>query len=338
MIAEGQPPGAVSHEPAVDAPPASLPDGWVRAEIAAVSACGPVRELNEDRLGWTVIGSPASARSPFGDGRLVRGELVGPGVAVLVADGLGGHANGELASRTAIAMLLRRLSRAVPPGQLAGTLRDGFDAANEAILTGRMDGTTADVVLADPDGLPGPDAADPRPVGRPTASGAQTTLTALTVTGSGSQLAHVGDCRLFRLRDGLLEVFTSDHTQAMELLRMRLIKPDQLARHPGRHLLTRSIGGDIMVRIEARPGDPAIGDTYLLCTDGAWGTADSMEIRAAMEGDLGAGVETLVARSAERGGDDNASVIAMRLLDLGSLPSVPSLPAWRLPWRRGGSS
>ena len=337
MIAEEQPSNAFLS--AVPAPPASLPDGWVRAEIAALSACGPVRELNEDRVGWAVIGSPTSARSPVGNGQLVREELTGPGAAVLIADGLGGHAHGELASRTAIGMMLRRLSRPVPPGQLAGTLREGFDAANEAILLGRLDEATGDVVLVDPGGAPGPDAADPQSIGRPMGSrGAQTTLTALAVTASGSQLAHVGDCRLFRLRDGVLELFTSDHTQASELLRMRLIKPEQLARHPGRHLLTRSVGGDIAVRIETRPGVPEVGDTYLLCTDGAWGSADSMEIRSAMEGDLGDGLGALIVRSAERGGDDNASVIALRILDLARSTAAPGLSAWRLPWRRGGTT
>ncbi len=163
--------------------------------------------------------------------------------------------------------------------------------------------------------------------------GGQTTLTALAITGRSSHIAHVGDSRVYRLRDGLLELLTTDHTQVMELLRLRLVRPEQAARHPGRHLLTRSIGGDILVRTEARAGIPEPGDAFLLCTDGAWSSVSSGEIRAALEGDLAAGVSDLMACSAERGGDDNASVIALRILQLGD-DGRTLRDGWRLPWQR----
>jgi serine/threonine protein phosphatase PrpC len=310
-----------------------LPDGWVRAEFAAISSCGPVREGNEDRLGWTVLGSPAAARSPQGDGGLVHEELVGPGVAFLVADGLGGHSHGELASRTAIRLLLGKLTGPEAIARASQALRDGFMAANEALLVGELDTTTLDIEIAEVGAGPRAKGAG----GHPLVPGGQTTLTALAVTGHNSPLVHVGDCRLFRLRDGLLELLTTDHTQAMELLRMRVIRPDQAAHHPGRHLLTRSIGGDLVLRVEARPLEPAIGDGYLMCSDGLWSAVEATEIRDVLEGDLAEGVARLVELATERGGDDNASVIALRLLDLGGRRGPSVSTAWRLPWRRGAN-
>ena len=305
--------------------PVPLPDGWVRAEFAAMSACGPVRDGNEDRVGWAVLGARESARSPRPDAGVIRMELRGPGIAVIVADGLGGHSHGERASRTALRIVLERLAAPDAVSRAADTLRAGFEEANSALLDGLLDD--------EPDADWTADARSVTPASR--ARGGQTTLTALAITRQATSLAHVGDCRLFRLRDDLLEQLTNDHTQAMELVRMRLIRRDQAAHHPGRHLLTRSIGGDIVLRVEARSGEPAAGDAYLLCSDGLWSAVTSSEVRAAFEGDLAEGMARLVALSAERGDDDNASVIGMRLLELGTAVDAAPRVGLRLPWRRG---
>jgi protein phosphatase len=335
----GPPPTA--HQPQAPVPDGGLPDGWIRAEVAALSACGPVRDQNEDRVGWTVLGDAASVRSP-GTDQAVSAQLEGPGIAIMVADGLGGHSHGELASRTAIGRLLRRMSHpdaVSKPGEL---LRAGFEDANQACLAGD---------LVDPDSFDrDPVNAEPRTArerrldmeaaaqtgrgeGEPGTRGGQTTLTAIALTGRSGSVAHVGDTRLFRLRDGMIELLTNDHTQARELLRMRVIKPEQVLTHPGRHLLTRSIGGDLMVRVDERPSPPALGDAYLLCSDGLWSSITSWEAHNALTGDLAAGVADLVARSAAAGGDDNASVIAMRVTAL-SGGAEPTSPGWRFPWRR----
>ena len=340
----GPPP--TTRQPPAPVPDGSLPDGWIRAELAALSACVPVREENEDRLAWVILGDAASVRSP-GTDEVVAAQLEGPGIAIAIADGLGGHSYGELASRTAIGLLLRRLTRpdaVSKPGEL---LRAGFEDANEACLAGD---------LVDPAGFDrDPLGAEPRTAREqrlaperlareaaagsghgevePTARGGQTTLTAIALTGRSGSVAHVGDTRLFRLRDGIMELLTTDHTQARELVRMRLIKPEQVLTHPGRHLLTRSIGGDLMVRLDERPSPPSVGDAYLLCSDGLWSSITSREAHKALTGDLAAGVAELVSRSAAAGGDDNASVIALRVTALADSPE-PLSPGWRFPWRR----
>lgn len=324
-----------------------LPAGWIRADLAALSACGPVRDQNEDRIGWTVVGEPSSVRSPGSDEGPVTVELRAPGLAVVVADGLGGHNHGELASRTAVGIVLRRLGEPEALEKVGQALRSGFEEANESCLMGRLvdadafdrSPATANPVDDPADGGMGPAAAagaargDPDAL-RPATRGGQTTLTAIALTGGTGNVAHVGDSRLFRLRDGMIELLTNDHTQVRELVRMRVIKPEQALTHPGRHLLTRSIGGDLIVRVDERASAPAVGDVYLLCTDGLWGAITSMEAHAAMAGDLAQGVANLVRRSAEVGGDDNASVIALRVTDLGGRPDLSSPAGWRFPWRR----
>ena len=336
------PTGSIGQASAVGG---DLPDGWIRAELAALSACGPVREQNEDRLGWAVLGDAASIVSPGTDEGPVAAEIAAPGLVVVVADGLGGHSHGELASRTAVGMVLRRLVAPDAGGKAGQVLRSGFEEANEACLVGRLvdpvafdrSPGTANPIDDPAAGTAGVAELDERgrdPGLRASTRGGQTTLTAVALTGRTGNVAHVGDSRIYRLRDGMIELLTNDHTQVRELIRMRVIKPEQALTHPGRHLLTRSIGGDLIVRIEERASAPAVGDVYLLCTDGLWSTITSWEAQTAMSGNLSNGVATLVRRSAEVGGDDNASVIALRVTDLGGRPDLSSPAGWRFPWRR----
>ena len=322
-----------------------LPDGWIQVEVAALSACGPVRDQNEDRVAWAVLGDLSAVRSP-GTDEPVSARLEGPGIAIAVADGLGGHSHGELASRTAIGRLLCRMSHPDATAKPAEQLRAGFEDANQACLAGDLVDPEAfdrDPVGAAPrsarerhralDAVASPGRDAGRAAGESGTRGGQTTLTALALTARTGSLAHVGDTRLFRLRDGMMELLTNDHTQARELVRMRVIKPEQALAHPGRHLLTRSIGGDLLVRVDERSSPPAVGDAYLLCSDGLWSGITSWEALSALSGDLSSGVANLVARSAAAGGDDNASVIALRVTALAGGPE-PAAPGWRLPWRR----
>lgn len=339
MAEPGLPPPP--RHPQAPVPDGGLPDGWIRVELAALSACGPVRDQNEDRLAWAVLGDLASARSPGSD-EPVAARLEGPGVAIVVADGLGGHSHGELASRTAVGRLLRRLSEPAAVAKPGEQLRAGFEDANQACVAGDL--VDADAFDRDPVGAEPRTARERRRAheasaasgddgGAPGRPGGQTTLTALALTGRSGIVAHVGDTRLFRLRDGTIELLTNDHTQARELLRMRVIRPEQVLTHPGRHLLTRSIGGDVMVRVDERPSPPAVGDAYLLCSDGLWSGITSWEAHKALSGDLASGVADLVARAVAAGGDDNASVIALRVAALAGGPD-PAGAGWRFPWRR----
>ena len=316
--------------------PAHAEAAAVRAEVAGLSLTGPVRRRNEDRLGWAVPGDRVWVPGHAGDEWLPKVRLSGPIVVVAIADGLGGHADGDLASRFAITTLLERMAPPGALGRIADVLRGTFEEVNGRLLTGDA---WEDAGTARGSGGPGSDGQGDRRDARQGAEshrrrGSQTTLTAVAITATSAWIAHVGDCRVYRLRDQTLELLTTDHSQAMDLLRMRLIRPEQAATHPGRHLLTRSLGGDITVRVDVRSGEIRDDDVFLLCTDGAWSGIPSGDMIAAMEGDLERGVRDLVDRSIARGADDNASVIALRILGTGTARSPDGTSGRRPLWRR----
>ena len=187
--------------------------------FAAVSHVGLLREGNEDSV------------------------YAGPQV-LAVADGMGGHAAGEVASAVAIAAL-RHLDSDVPGSDLLDVLRASAESANEHLR---------DMVAGDP-----------------TLEGMGTTLTALLFAGSRIGLLHIGDSRAYLLRDGRIGQITHDHTLVQRLVDEGRISEQEAGSHPQRSLITRALDGregiepDLSVR-EARPGD-----RYLLCTDGLTG-------------------------------------------------------------------
>jgi serine/threonine protein phosphatase PrpC len=283
--------------------PSAVPDGRVRLRVAALSVVGPVRETNEDCVGWFDAAGLDLAGTPGEAVRCV--ALDGPAVGLMMADGLGGHGRGDLASRTATRIVLQGLAAATRPGP--GEVRAALEAANGALLAGELDGAT--------DRRPGP----------------QTTATVLVFTGDSVQVANVGDTRLYRMRDDVVELLTKDHSQAAELLRMKVITLHQARRHPGRHLLTRSVGADLTLRVDSVGRAVYLGDTYAVCTDGCWSGLEQEDFEAAFSEDPAAGARRLVERAIEMGGDDNASVAIIRVDAVGPSRDVDASerPFWR---------
>lgn len=262
------------------------PPPEVRIRVAGVSATGPVRDTNEDAAGWQV---GSVIQRSLAEGEVVVAALRGPAAAVAVADGLGGHGGGDLASRTALSLFLRGAGTPAGGGRHAELAREAVQAAHSAILAGELEGATGRRV------------------------GPQTTITAAVLDAHGLHVVHVGDSRLYRLRDETLELLTVDHSQAMELVRMRVIRPEQAASHPGRHLLTRSLGGDLALRADVRTRPIEPGDAYLLCTDGLWSAVETSAIRGALEAPPADGVRVLLERAFELGGDDNATAVIVKV-------------------------
>jgi len=276
----------------------------VRLRVAALSVVGPVRETNEDCVGWFDAAGLDIAGTP---GEAVRSvALDGQAVGLMMADGLGGHGRGDLASRTATRIVLQALAAAPRPGP--GEVRAALEAANGALLAGELDG-----------------ASDRRP-------GPQTTATVLVFADDSIQVANVGDTRLYRMRDDVVELLTKDHSQAAELLRMKVITPHQARRHPGRHLLTRSVGADLTLRVDSVARAVCAGDIYAVCTDGCWGGLEQEDFEAAFSEDPVAGARRLVERAIEMGGDDNASVAIICVDAVG--PSRDADASNRPFWRR----
>jgi protein phosphatase len=188
-----------------------------------------------------------------------------------------------------------------------GDLRAALERANGALLAGELDGAT--------DRRPGP----------------QTTAAVLVFAAGSVHVAHIGDTRIYRMRDDIVELLTRDHSQAAELVRMKVIKPHQARTHPGRHLLTRSLGGDLILRADAASRAIYPGDVYAVCTDGCWGGLEQEHFETALRAEPAAGAEHLVSRAIAAGGDDNATVAIIHVDAVGSPRDgdEPDRPFWR---------
>jgi protein phosphatase len=207
----------------------------------------------------------------------------------LVADGMGGHRAGQVASglaaRAAVASL--RNQREGRRG-LGDRLRACVAAANAEILSSSR--------------------------AKPELAGMGTTLVALLADGGRVALAHVGDSRAYLIRDRAIRRLTDDHTVVGELVRRGEISEWAAGRHPQRHVLLRALGVSRTVDPDVVELAPEDGDLFLLCSDGLTGHLEDEEIAelVALAPDLDAACERLVELANGRGGDDNITVVLLR--------------------------
>lgn len=225
-----------------------------------------------------------------------RARIIERGSAVLLvlADGMGGHARGELAAQALIDSLQASFhERDLPIADPPGFLHQAFARAHEEILAL---------------GLRQAQPVYPR-----------TTAVACLVQHNRVWWAHLGDSRLYWIRDGRLLARTRDHTYVEELLRRRAIDERAAQSHPMRNYVTQCLGGpqEPSRPTLGEPGDLQIGDQLLLCSDGFWGPLQEPELlRQLGATDLEAALQRL-ADDAERNAypnSDNVSAIALRLL------------------------
>ncbi|MGE5134297.1 MAG: PP2C family protein-serine/threonine phosphatase [Gemmatimonadota bacterium] len=216
-----------------------------------------------------------------------------------VADGMGGHAAGEIASAEAIAALAA-LDDQATAGDLLGALAKAVATANQRLH---------DMVEADP-----------------AIGGMGTTLTAMLWSGARVALCHIGDSRAYMLRDGALYQITHDHTLVQSLVDDGRISPDEAATHPQRSLLLRALDGsaDVVPDLELR--EARVGDRYLLCSDGLSGVVseDTLHMTLATVGDLDDAVLQLVELAIKGGGPDNITCIVADLVDSATAVQPPS--------------
>ena len=272
-------------------------------EYAGLTVVGHVREHNEDRLGWVDLDGGAPYVTPAAEYTLMQSTVTSDlGVVFAVADGLGGYGGGEVASGMAVEASLAQAQKGISGGsRIPGSLRDAFNRANHAILDAAISGQGGRKM--------------------------QSTLSTLVITPGEAHLGHVGDSRVYRRRDGELELLTTDHSQVMELLRMHIITPEQAIEHPARYALTRSVGGDITVRTDVRSERLEQDDVFLLCSDGLWSNVTSGNIAESLGAGPAEACHRLVELALERGGDDNATAMAIRVREAGERPEAPQ--GWR---------
>ena len=177
---------------------------------------------------------PGNEDSGFADNHLL-----------MVADGMGGHAAGELASAMAVATFAEMADDDVPDDEVLEHLADGIDLLSERI---------GDVIAEEPSN-----------------QGMGTTVTGLAWQGDRVAVVHVGDSRAYRLRDGVLAQITKDHTYVQSLVDAGEITPEEAPRHPRRNLLNRAVDGIHPVEADLSMRETRAGDRYLLCTDGLSG-------------------------------------------------------------------
>jgi protein phosphatase len=249
----------------------------LQVEATGLSETGPHRETNEDSLGaFAPAEAPAAERK---------------GYLYVVADGLGGHQAGEVASATAVATVRDEYYAPSAHSRVEPALRQAVQAANLRIhdLAQRH--------------------AAYRSMG--------TTLTALALVGNCAYVAHIGDCRVYHWRAGRLSLLTTDHSEAAELVRMRILKPDKVRDHPGRNVLTRTLGSTLIPRPDFLRQPITSGDRFVLCSDGVWSEVEDTELAAAVaERPPAEACRALMDRVLERGCPDNASLQVVHVLSV----------------------
>ena len=214
-----------------------------------------------------------------------------------VADGMGGHAAGEVASAAAIAALSQIDELGLDAGDPQEALRDAVMEANTNLR---------DMVIGDSD-----------------LHGMGTTVTALVADGDRLVLAHIGDSRAYRLRDGELTQLTRDHTLVQQLIDEGRIAPEEAQLHPQRSMITRALDGRDNLEPDLEMLDIEIGDRFLLCSDGLSGVVtDDTMAKVLLGTTLDDAAEQLIDLTLRAGAPDNVTCIVADIVDEADAPPI----------------
>lgn len=250
---------------------------------AAATDVGRRREQNEDAHGEFAL--------PGGD------------LLLVVADGMGGHQGGEVASRIAVEAL-GHIAQHSPAPDPREKLHNGLLVAHQRVVT-----------HAESAGI----------------RGMGTTAVAVYLRGNEAYVAHVGDSRLYHLRDGAISWRTLDHTRVERMVRMGILTPEQAKNHPDANIVTRAIGHNNPSEgatpepeVQEEPLLLLAGDVIVLCSDGVYdGVTDEEIASIASTQPAQAAAQALVDLANERGGSDN---ITVTVLAYGERPPPRALP------------
>jgi PPM family protein phosphatase len=209
-----------------------------------------------------------------------------------VADGMGGAQAGEVASHLAVEVL----EQGLPEG--GGSIEERLRARVREANTRIMESAGADDARA----------------------GMGTTLTVAYVGEDDLTVAHVGDSRLYRLRDGSFERLTDDHSLVEELVRQGKLTPEQADEHPQRSIITRALGAEEGVEADSRTWPGRDGDVYLICSDGLTSMIPEARVAEVLTttASLAAAGRALIDAANDAGGRDNITVVLFRLEEVGA--------------------
>jgi PPM family protein phosphatase len=237
---------------------------------------GRVRDHNEDYLGHMSPATPAQVRTH--------------GWLFVLADGVGGHEQGEVASRIAVESMVAGFHDAKDGESHPAVLQRLVQQANTRIFEAAVAGGRASAGMA-------------------------TTIVACALRYDRVAVAHVGDSRCYLIRNGKAAQITRDHTIASEQVRLGLVTAQEAAEGETNHILSRSLGTELIANVDTDDHQIFAGDVLLLCSDGLHGAVDASEMAAtcSRDVDLHLAAEKLVALANGRGGGDNISVQLIRI-------------------------
>jgi serine/threonine protein phosphatase PrpC len=220
--------------------------------------------------------------------------LEDPLLLYAVADGMGGHAAGEIASQLAIDSLRESIEKdrrddGIDPGEAKRMLEVAFKNGNQQIC---------DSVRS-----------------RNEWQGMGTTIVALLFAGDTAVVGHVGDSRAYLLRDGSLRRLTSDHSWVNEQVKLGLLTDEEAQQHPMRNIVTRALGNRTELEIETGQAQIQDGDLFMLCSDGLNSMINDDAICRSLSTHLNdpeKAAQALIDEANQAGGDDNITVIVIR--------------------------
>lgn len=284
----------------------------IKPEVAAWSDVGKHRELNEDRVVYQVLASSDAE----------------PIVLAIVADGMGGHLAGEVASHWVVETLKRELADIFVPPDPRQTLT--LSGAEMRAIAEGADGNTrpSDVVTMRRLGKAverANAAVQGYALHRPEeAMGAGSTLTMALVKGKRAYVANVGDSRTYLLRAGHLTQWTRDHSVVAELIAAGHLDVEASFDHPQAGIITRCLGCMDQVEVDIELHALESGDCLLLCSDGLWEMLHDPALMARIidsAPDLGTAARRLVDAANLAGGQDNIAMALVRILEEPDIPT-----------------
>lgn len=223
----------------------------------------------------------------------------------VVADGMGGHAAGEIASETAISVIADYVKRALVENDVRSPddTDPGIEPTIDIFVEGVKEANRRIAALSE---------------NNPSYAGMGTTVSGMLFHANQAAIAHVGDSRVYRLRNGAFDLLTEDHSWVNEQVRHNIITPEEAKNHRWRNVITRALGNKPEVEVDTFVVGVETGDVYLLCSDGLTGMVEDETVQYVLShsgADLAHTASRLVEMANEAGGTDNITLILLRIDD-----------------------
>jgi PPM family protein phosphatase len=220
----------------------------------------------------------------------------------IVADGMGGHASGEVASRLAVETIVSYFEQTGDERPVTWPFKIDHGQKHH------INRLVTAIKLAN---LKIHEEAQRNPACR----GMGTTLVSAVFADDALIIGHVGDSRLYRLREGLFDQLTEDHSLLNDYIKMKHLSPEEIAAFPHKNVIVRALGMKTTVQVDVILEQPRLGDVYVLCSDGLSGMIPDTEIAeiVANEPDLNRLCDRLITAANSNGGLDNVTVVSIRV-------------------------